>query len=63
MVYFTGEETDIFDGSASIVSVPRADDETFTSFFSQSSNLDRSETDSVDIIETDFDAVTSSSDL
>ncbi|XP_033229897.1 supervillin-like isoform X2 [Belonocnema kinseyi] len=55
-------ESDLFYGATAVVSVPRADDDTFTSFFSRSS-LDKSEADSIDIVESDFDAVTSSSTL
>lgn len=45
-----------------VVSIPKIDDETFTSFFTGIS-LEKCEAESVDLNESDFDIITSQSEL
>ncbi|XP_070526196.1 supervillin isoform X2 [Cardiocondyla obscurior] len=58
----SGEECKTEHVSSPSVSVPKTDDETFTSFFSGVS-LEKCETESYDLDESDFDIITSQSEL
>nr|XP_012149417.1 PREDICTED: supervillin isoform X3 [Megachile rotundata] len=58
----SGEELKAGKNTSPVVSVPKIDDETFTSFFTGIS-LEKCETESIDLNETDFDMITSQSEL
>lgn len=59
---FVGEELKTGKNVSPVVSVPKIDDETFTSFFTGIS-LEKCEAESVDLNESDFDIITSQSEL
>ncbi|XP_053980331.1 supervillin-like [Hylaeus volcanicus] len=58
----SGEECKIGKNVSPTVSIPKIDDETFTSFFTGVS-FEKCEAESVDLNETDFDIITSQSEL
>ncbi|CAL7943188.1 unnamed protein product [Xylocopa violacea] len=58
----SGEESKTGKDVSPVVSVPKIDDETFTSFFTGIS-LEKCEAESVDLNENDFDIITSQSEL
>ncbi|XP_034185902.2 supervillin isoform X1 [Osmia lignaria lignaria] len=58
----SGEELKVGKNVSPVVSVPKIDDETFTSFFTGIS-LKKCETESIDLNESDFDMITSQSEL
>ncbi|XP_044598078.1 supervillin-like isoform X3 [Cotesia glomerata] len=58
----SGEESTTNRKSCSIQYVPRADDETFTSFF-ESLSVDKCREESIDVDESDFDVITPYSEL
>ncbi|XP_026670337.1 supervillin-like isoform X3 [Ceratina calcarata] len=58
----SGEETKTEKDVMPVVSVPKIDDETFTSFFTGIS-LEKCEAESVDLNESDFDVISSQSEL
>lgn len=61
-IYFIAEELKMGKNESPVVSIPKIDDETFTSFFTGIS-LEKCEAESVDLNESDFDIITSQSEL
>lgn len=61
-IYFIAEELKMGKNELPVVSIPKIDDETFTSFFTGIS-LEKCEAESVDLNESDFDIITSQSEL
>lgn len=62
LLYFIGEECKTEHVMSPTVSVPKTDDETFTSFFSGVS-LEKCETECLDLHEIDFDIIAPQSEL